>query len=81
MFSLSFIHSQALLKHLPCQGQGALLGARFSACFWFCFIVFFGFGFGFLHLVSISFSHIQFLNPYFTQTEKPFMVGFYQMVS
>lgn len=37
--------------------------------------------FSFLLLVSISFSHTQFLNPYFTQTEKPFMVGFYQMVS
>lgn len=44
MYSLSFIHSQALLEHLPCQGQGALLGARFSACF--CFV-------GFLILVLV----------------------------
>lgn len=39
------------------------------------------FGFGFQFFASISFSHIQFLNPYLSKAEKPLMVGFYQMVS
>lgn len=46
--SLSFVHPQALLKHLPCQRQEPR------------WVLFFLFGFGFLLLVSISFSHIQF---------------------